>query len=173
MYNFYVAQVFGVCGVIFSFLSMQMKSKKKIMIFLLLLNLSSALNFLFLDSLSGSLVSFLAVIETVINYLFDSKNQKIPIYIIAFYVVVNLILGFSTYQSLIDIFPIICALIFCATVCVKQESSIRKLMFANQCFWLVYDLTVKAYMFSVSNVLTIISIIISYFRFDYKRRKKN
>ena len=171
MYNFAVAQVFGIIGIIFSALSMQMKTKRNIMIMLLCLNLASALNFLFLNSISGSLVCFFAVIETFVNYLFDSKNKIVPIYVVIFYVIVNLILGISTYHSLLDIIPIVCALLFCATVCTKKESAIRKLMFGNQSLWLVYDIIVKAYMFSISNILTLISIIIAFFRFDYKKVK--
>ena len=149
-----------------------MKTKRNIMIMLLCLNLASALNFLFLNSISGSLVCFFAVIETFINYLYDSKNKRVPLYIILFYVVVNLILGISSYNSLLDIIPIVCALLFCATVCTKNESNIRKLMFGNQSFWLVYDIIVKAYMFSISNVLTLISIIIAFYRCDYKKKSK-
>lgn len=171
MYNFAVAQVFGIIGIIFSVLSMQMRTKRNIMIMLLCLNLASALNFLFLNSISGSLVCFFAVIETFVNYLFDSKNKVVPIYVVIFYVIVNLILGISTYHSLLDIIPIVCALLFCATVCTKKEFTIRKLMFGNQSLWLVYDIIVKAYMFSISNILTLISIIIAFFRFDYKKVK--
>lgn len=169
--NFIIAQIFGVIGIIFSVLSMQMKTKKNIMIMLLCLNLASALNFLFLNSISGSLVCFFAVFETILNYLFDSKNKKVPIYVIAFYVVVNLVLGFSTYNSLLDLIPIVCALIYCATICTKKESIIRKEMFINQTLWLIYDIVVKAYMFSISNILTLISIVISMIRYDYKKKK--
>ena len=171
MYNFVLAQIFGVIGIIFSVLSMQMKTKKNIMLMLLGLNTASALNFLFLNSISGSLVCFFGVLETIINYLFDSKNKKIPVYIIIFYIVVNLILGFSSYKTILDLVPIICALLYVGTVCTKKESNIRKLMFANQSFWLVYDIIVKAYMFSISNILTLISTIISMYRFDFKKKK--
>ena len=172
MYNFVVAQIFGVLGIIFSVLSMQMKTKRNIMIMLICLNLASALNFLFLDSISGSLVCFFGVVETFVNYLFDSKQKKVPIYVVIFYVVVNLVLGISTYKGTIDIIPIVCALLYCMTVCTSKESNIRKLMFGNQSLWLVYDIIVKAYMFSISNILTLISIVIAYFRFDYKKDKK-
>lgn len=171
MYNFVVAQIFGVLGIIFSVISMQMKDKKNIMIFLLLLNLASALNFLFLDSFSGSLICFFAVFETFINYLFDSKNKSVPYYIIVIYVIVNIGLGLYTYNTLLDIIPIACALLYCASVCSKKETNIRKIMFGNQTLWLIYDITVKAYMFGISNVLTLISIFVSMYRFDYKSKK--
>ena len=75
MYNFVIAQIFGIIGIIFSVLSMQMKTKKNIMLMLLGLNLASALNFLFLDSFSGSLICFFAVIETFINYLWKKFSK--------------------------------------------------------------------------------------------------
>ena len=85
--------VVGIIGIVFSTLSMQMKTKKNIMLMLLGLNLASAFNFLFLNSISGSLVCFFAVLETFINYLFDSKNKKVPVYIVIIYIVVNIILN--------------------------------------------------------------------------------
>ena len=173
MYNFVVAQIFGIIGIIFSVLSMQMKTKKNIMIMLLCLNLASALNFFFLESMSGFWVCLFAVLETFINYLFDSKNTKVPFYIIGIYVVVNIALGLMSYHTPLDLLPIVCALLYCATICVAKESTIRKIMFGNQSIWLVYDIIVKAYMFSISNILTLISIVISYFRFDYKKKKSN
>jgi hypothetical protein len=172
MYNFVVAQIFGIIGILFSVLSMQMKTKKNIMIMLLCLNLASALNFFFLNSMSGFWVCLFAVLETFVNYCFDSKNKKVPIYIIGFYVVVNIALGLMSYHTPLDLLPIVCALLYCATVCVPKESMIRKLMFGNQSIWLVYDIIVKAYMFSISNVLTLISIIISMIRYDYKKESK-
>lgn len=170
MNYFIIAQIFGLIGIVFSILSMQMKTKKNIMIMLLGLNLSSALNFLFLGSISGSLVCLFAVLETIINYLYDNKNKRIPIYIISIYVIINIILGLISYKGLFDIVPIICALLFCATICTKKESNIRKIMFGNQSLWLIYDITIKAYMFSISNILTLISIIISIVRYDIKKQ---
>ena len=171
MNYFVIAQVFGVIGIIFSVLSMQMKTKKNIMLMLLGLNLASALNFLFLGSITGSLVCFFAVLETFINYLYDNKDKRVPIYIILFYIVVNIFLGLISYKGALDIIPIVCALLFCATVCTKREANIRKIMFGNQSLWLVYDIIVKAYMFSVSNVLTLVSIVISIIRYDLKKQK--
>ena len=171
MYNFYIAQIFGILGIIFNVIAPQMKTKKTIMIVLFGINLAAAFNFLFLNSLSGSLICFFGALETVINYLFDRKNIKVPIYIIGLYIIINLILGFSTYKSIIDILPIICALLYCVTICTKEEKNIRKLMFINQFTWLIYDLITKSYMLSISNVLTLISVVISYYRYDIKTKK--
>ena len=170
MSNFVIAQIFGILGIIASVLSMQLKHRKHILIVLLLLNLFSALNFLFLGSYSGAYVCFFAIFEMIINYLFEIKGKEVPIWVIGIYVIVNIALGMLSYKSAIDILPIVCALLYCATVLVRKESNIRKLMLGNQSIWLIVDLTVKAYMFSISNILTIISIIIAMYRYDYKKK---
>lgn len=173
MNNFVIAQFFGVLGIIFSVTSMQMKTKKNIMILLICLNLSSALNFVFLDSLSGSFVCFFAVIETLINYMFDSKNKKIPIYIIGLYIIINIILGLWGFKRLKDVLPIIGATLYCLSISVKKESTLRKITFVYTTIWLIYDLSSKAYMFSICSMLTLVSIIIAIYRFDLKKKGKN
>lgn len=172
MYNFIIAQIFGIAGIIFNVLSMQMKTKKNIMLMFIGLNISSALSLLFLNSLSGTLICFFAVLETIINYRFDSHKKKIPISIIIFYIIINIILGLSAFVTWVDILPIICAIIYCITIYTKRESTIRKFTFANQIVWLVYDVIVGAYLFGVSSILTIFSAITSMIRFgDFKKRK--
>ena len=173
MSNFVIAQIFGVIGIICSILSMQMKKRKHILILLLMLNLASALNFLFLKGYTSSIICFVAVLEMLINYFFFEKKKKdVPLYLIFIYIIINIILGIIPYTNIIDILPIICATLYCVTIACKKESNIRKLMFLNQVFWLTVDLKYKAYMFAISNILTLISIIISMYRYDYKKGKK-
>ena len=167
--NFVVAQIFGILGIIASVLSMQFKKRKHILIALLLLNLFSALNFVFLGSLSSAYVCFFAIIEMIINYIFEKNNKDVSKGVICIYIIINIILGMISYKTLIDILPIACALLYCGTILTKKETNIRKLMLANQSTWLVFDIVVKAYTFSISNILTIISTLIAMKRYDYKK----
>lgn len=167
--NFVVAQIFGILGIIASVLSMQFKKRKHILIVLLLLNLFSALNFVFLGSLSSAYVCFFAIIEMIINYIFEKNNKDVSKSVICIYIIINIILGMISYKTLIDILPIACALLYCGTILTKKETNIRKLMLVNQSTWLVFDIVVKAYTFSISNILTIISTLIAMKRYDYKK----
>lgn len=173
--NFVIAQVFGILGIAANVSSMQFKKRKQILIALLFLNLFSALNFVFLGTWSSTYISFFAVAEMIINYLFERKNKPVPKLLVALYIVINILLGMLTFTGPLDIVPIICAIIFCITILLKDEQQIRFAMLINQCFWLVYDLSVGAYMFAVSNVLTIISISIAIIRYSKKnpRRRNN
>ena len=60
--NFIIAQVFGVLGIAANVSSMQFKKRKQILVALLLLNLFSALNFVFLGAWSSTYISFFAVV---------------------------------------------------------------------------------------------------------------
>lgn len=170
--NFIIAQVFGVLGVIASVCSMQFKKRKTIFVALLLLNLFAALNFVFLGNFPPAYICFFAVLEMVINYLFERKKKPVPKIIIGIYIIVNILLGAISFAGPLDLIPIFCALIFCATLLTKKEQNIRKLTVLNQVLWLIFDITAMAYFFAVSNVLTIISTTIALYRFSKKRGKK-
>jgi len=169
--SFIIAQVFGVLGLVASVASMQFKKRKHIHIALLFLNLFAALNMVFLGSLTSANISFFAILEMVINNIFERKHRPVPKLIVALYVVTIILLGALSYAGLLDLIPVACALIFCATILVKNEQTIRKLMLANQSLWLVFDLTVGAYALAVSNILTIISTAIALHRYKKQNKK--
>lgn len=146
-----------------------LKKRKQILIALFLLNLFSALNFVFLGSMSSAYVCFFAEIEMLINYGFEVKKKDVPKWVIGIYIIINILLGMISYKGLLDILPIACAIIYCCTILTKKEANIRKLMLANQGTWLVFDIIVKAYTFSISNILTIISTLIAMYKYDYKK----
>lgn len=171
--NFIIAQVFGVLTIICSVCSMQFKKRKHIFIVLLLLNLFAALNLVFLNSLGSAYITFFAIVEMIINALFERNKKPVPIFVIALYIVINIALGLLSFNGPLDIIPIVCAILYCFVILAKREQNIRKLTLVNQCCWLVYDISIGAYSLSVSNILTIISIIIALVRFKDKGTKKN
>lgn len=76
--NFVIAQVFGILGVVASVCSMQFKKRKQIFIALLLLNLFSALNFIFLGTFTSAYICLFAILEMAINYVFERKKSQSP-----------------------------------------------------------------------------------------------
>lgn len=162
---FIIAQIFGILGIIASVCSMQFKERRQIFIALLLLNLFSALNFVFLGTMASAYVCFFAIVEMLINHLFERKKQPVPKWVVMLYVAINIALGTLGFAGWLDILPILCALLFCVTVLMKQEQNIRKATLVNQTLWLIFDLSVGAYFFAISNVLTIISTGIAIWRY--------
>lgn len=169
--KFLIAQSFGILVIIANVISMQMKSKKQIIFMFILANLFSAINFVLLNSYSGAIICVFAIIQTLINKLFDRNNKKVPKIIIILYIVISIALGIITFERFIDILPIICSILYTLSIIQDKEKNIRKITFFNIVLWIVYDITCKAYTASISDALMTISTIIGIYRFDYKKEK--
>ncbi len=168
---FIMAQIFGVSVVISNVLSMQMKKKKQIIFMLILANLFSAINFILLQSYSGALICFFAMMQTFINNFFEKKGKSIPILLIGIYIIISILCGLITYQNYIDILPIISSILYTIMIIQKREKNIRRITLINMILWVIYDLVAMAYMMVVSDIITIGSTIIGMYRYDYRMDK--
>ncbi len=165
---FIVAQFFGILVIIANVLSMQMKNKKQIILMFILANLFSAINFILLQSYSGAVICFFAIIQTFINKIFENKQQQVPKIIIGIYIVISIILGVITFNNIIDILPIICSILYTLTIIQEKEKNIRRTSLVNIILWIIYDIVCQAYTATISDLLMTISTIIGMYRFDRK-----
>ena len=165
---FIVAQFFGILVIIANVLSMQMKNKKQIILMFILANLFSAINFILLQSYSGAVICFFAIIQTFINKIFEIKQQQVPKIIIGIYIVISIILGVITFNNIIDILPIICSILYTLTIIQEKEKNIRRISLVNIILWIIYDIVCQAYTATISDLLMTISTIIGMYRFDRK-----
>lgn len=168
---FIIAQFFGILVIIANVLSMQMKNKKQIILMFILANLFSAINFILLQSYSGAVICFFAIIQTFINKIFEKKQQQVPKIIIVIYIVISIILGLITFNNIIDILPIICSILYTITIIQDYEKNIRRISLVNIILWIIYDIACQAYTAAISDSLMTISTIIGIYRFDYKEVK--
>lgn len=169
---FIVAQIFGILVIITNVLAMQMKDKKQIILLFVFANLFSAVNFLLLQSYTGTIICIFAIVQTLVNKVFENKNKNIPIGVILCYVIISIILGLLTFASFIDIIPIVCSILYTITIIQKEEKNIRRITLVNIILWIVYDIICSAYTAALSDSLTTISTIVGMYRLDYKREKK-
>ena len=165
---FIVAQFFGILVIIANVLSMQMKNKKQIILMFILANLFSAINFILLQSYSGAVICFFAIIQTFINKIFENKQQQVPKIIIGIYIVISIILGVITFNNIIDILPMICSVLYTLTIIQEKEKNIRRISLVNIILWIIYDIVCQAYTATISDLLMTISTIIGMYRFDRK-----
>ncbi len=166
---FIVAQLFGILVIIANVLSMQMKSKKQIIFMFILANLFSAINFILLQSYSGAIICFFAIIQTFINKIFERKEQNIPKIVILIYVIISIILGTITFNTIIDILPIICSILYTITIIQNKEKNIRRISLVNIILLIVYDIVCQAYTAAISDSLMTISTLVGMYRLDYKK----
>ena len=165
-----LAQVCGALGILSSVCSMQFKRRRAILIALFCFNVFATLNMVFLKSWAAAYISGFAIVEMVINYLFERKKREVPKWLVGIYVGVIVALGVANFAGVMDVLPILAATVFCFTILMKKEQEIRKMTLVNQGLWLVFDISAGAYTLVVSGILTIISTAVAYMR--YRKTKK-
>ncbi len=148
-----------------------MKSKKQIIFMFILANLFSAINFILLQSYSGAVICFFAILQTFINKIFEKKQQQVPKIIIVIYIMISIILGIITFNNMIDMLPIICSILYTITIIQNKEKNIRRISLVNIILWIIYDIVYQAYTAAISDSLMTISTIVGIYRFDYKLNK--
>lgn len=166
---FIVAQLFGILVIVANVLSMQMKNKKQIILMFILANLFSAINFMLLQSYSGAIICFFAILQTFINKIFEKKEQQVSKLVILIYIIISIILGTITFNTIIDILPIICSILYTITIIQDKEKNIRRISLINIILWIIYDVVCQAYTAAISDLLMTISTLVGMYRFDYKK----
>ena len=167
---FLVAQFFGILVIISNVIAMQINNRKRILICCVLANIFASINFYLLKSYSGAIICLFAVFQTIINNIFERKEKNVPKLLIGIYIIISIMLGAATYNTCIDIMPIICLILYTIMILQKKEANIRKIALINIIFWIVYDFLCKAYTEGISDLITMIPILIGIYRFDIKKK---
>ena len=167
---FLIAQFFGILVIISNIIAMQLKEKKNIIFMFFLINIFSTINYLLLNSYSGALICFFAIIQLFVNNFFEKRGKQISKIIIFAYIIISIILGLLTYKGIIDIIPIICSILFTISIIQSKEKYIRILTLVNILCWIPYGVICRAYTAAISDLITMISTIIGIYRFDIRKK---
>ena len=169
---FFLAQFFGILIIISNVIAMQLKDKKNIIFMFFLINIFATINYFLLESYSGALICFFAIIQLFVNNLYERRSMPVPKSIIAVYIAVSIIMGAVTFKGIIDVIPIICSILFTLSIIQSKEKNIRLITLLNVLLWIFYGIICKAYTAALSDLITTISTLIGIYRFDIKKYKK-
>lgn len=161
-----LANLFGILGLLFNIIGIQLKKKKSIMLSIMFSTLFFSINFLLIKAYTGSIISFISTIETFINYCYDKKEKEYSLPLIYSYVFISLVSGAFTYNNFIDILPILSSIVFILTIIQKKEKNIRFLTLTYILLFVVYDYFMCAYIPLISAIIYVVFIIISIVRYD-------
>lgn len=172
--GFIVAQILGILGTACNVISMQLKKKEQILLCFVFAGIFFSANYLLLGGYTGAIVCMVATLQTFVSYILQRNGKEIPKWLIAVFFVLSFVGGIVTYQSIVDILPILGGITYTWAIIQKEEKYIRWISFTNYALWLVYDIFVKAYSTAISDGICIISTLIGIIRFDIiMKYKKN
>ena len=166
LHNFWFVQGIGVLGLIFSILSWNSSTRKKILELQSVNSILFFIHYILLGAFPGAVMNLVSLAR---NQVFVRKdNQKWASYKAWFYVFILLsLLGLTlSWQGTISILPAVGVII--GTYGVYQENPARiRFLILIACFvWIPYTIVVKSYPGLVSQLVAISGILLGMYRHD-------
>ena len=134
-------------------------------------NLLVAISYLLVSQKSGALICFTACIQVLINYSFETRGKKLPLWLIITHAVVFLAVNILTFSLWYDVLALIAAMLFVLSVAQSNAKYYRVLYVSNSLVWIGYDFFAGAYGNLVTHVVLFIATGIAIMIRDKKTSK--
>ena len=145
------------------------KNMKTILAFNFTGNLLVGLSYFMIGEMSGASICFVACVQVFINFIFDAKKRKLPLWLIACYMIAFLSVNLLTFACWYDIFALIASALFVVSVAQSDAKYYRVIYFLNSTVWILYDFLSKAYGNLFTHIVLFIATLISIVMRDKKR----
>lgn len=167
-----IAFVVGIVAVIIYLLGYQQKTRKRIIIFNATSRALYILQYLLLSAFEGAVLDIAGIISSVLAEKKDKpaikKHLKLFIIGINLFIV---LLGLTTYKNVYSLLPIAGVLLHTSAFWITDEKRIRQVSLLGCPFWLAYNLISGAYGSVIGDALSIFSLLIAMYRYDFKGKK--
>lgn len=162
----------GILAVTLYFLGYLQKKRRSI----ILINASSRLlyiiQYLLLGAFEGAVLDIAGIISSVLAQKKESPLIKRYLKVIVVFVnILIVVMGLTLYKNIFSLLPIIGVLLHTGAFWIDDEKRIRQVSFLGSPFWLIYNFVSGAYGSCIGDVLSMISIGISMYRYDFKKEK--
>lgn len=148
------------------------KKMKTILTFNFIGNFLVGMSYLCVSGFSGMAVCFVACVQVLINYGFEVKGSKVPLWLIAVHAIVFVVVNLISFTAWYDILALLAALMFVLSVAQSSAKYYRALYLTNSLLWIGYDFLAGAYGNLFTHTALLIGISIAMFIRDRKEVKK-
>ena len=121
------------------------------------------LQYFLLGAYTGSLISLLGATRA---YTFSKTNNK---FFLVLFLSLYIIASVITFDGIISIIPLSAALIYTMVTWNKEEKNIRLFSILVFVLWFIYDVLIKAYVSSITDIVLIISNSVALYKLDIER----
>lgn len=95
--------------------------------------------------INGAVSSYIGAAQAIINYIFNSKNRTLPIWLILIYVFLFVCINLAVINSPIGILALFASLCFIGSISAKNGKSYRIWQIINNSLWIFYDFLSHSY----------------------------
>ena len=173
---YWIAQGISVITGILAILLMQLKNMKTILLFQIIVNLLAASNYFILGGDTGAIVSALAILQSVVMFVYNKKGVKphlaVVICFVAAYVSCSAYTLFTT-RDMMELLPACAAVCFSVSLVQEKPKIFRIWGALNPSFWLAYDLYTDSHVMFCVHLGILISSVVAMIRLDglFKRKQ--
>ena len=148
------------------------KKMKVILVYNFIGNFLVSLSYLLVSSYSGAGICAIACIQVIVNYIYESKEKKVPYWVVALYALSFVGVNALSFAYWYDAFSLIAALCFVFSMVQKNPVIYRILYVCNSTLWIVYDVFSGAYGNLVTHVTLFAATLIAILLRDVRGKSK-
>ncbi len=160
----------GLTAVTLYLLGYQQKKRNRIILFNVTSRILYIVQYILLSAFEGAVLD---IAGTISSLLAQKKNTPfIKKYTKPFVFVVNLLIiatGLMLYKNIYSLLPILGVIFHTSAFWLNDEKRIRQVSLLGCPFWLVYNFVSGAYGSCIGDLLSMVSIAVAMFRYDYKK----
>ena len=162
--SFYIAQFFGLIILICNAISVQFKTKDKVLICFVIANIFGIAQYFLLGAITAAVVYIVSTIRCLVFYYYDKKNLKPSLTVLLIFEIIAIVSGIISWQNMWSIIPIVVTVIF--TYGLWQEKiKVTRISSAITGFgWVLYNIVVKAYVGALLDGALGVSSLIALYR---------
>lgn len=134
-----IAQIIGFLPSVLCPICSFLPRRTQILLISMLANLCSATNLLLLGNPSSSAICFVAVGQTLINYLLERTKHPSPAWLNAIFMPLYIGASLLTFGSALDLLPMAGALLFLVSAAMPKVVLMRLFSLGNCICWITYD----------------------------------
>lgn len=108
-------------------------------------NLLVGISYLLVSVYSGAAICFTACVQVIINYTFNTRGKKVPLWLIIVYAVTFLSINLITFSCWYDVFALVASMLYVVSIAQSDVKHYRVLFISNSVVWIFYDFLAKAY----------------------------
>lgn len=167
-----ISQIVNIFGTGFNMIGVNMKDKRKCLIFFILGNSCISIALGLVGAISGMIVHLIFVLETIINYIYEEKTKKTkyPLWLIALYIIIPSAILVSVYNTPWDLLPILAGVLFPLAI-LSKDFLLRLLNLLSIALWIPYDFVFGQYVGTISCIALTIMNFVAIIRLDIKHKK--
>ncbi len=158
---FILAQICGIIALILTVISVQFKTKEKIVMCSIFANFVVTIQYFLLNALTGAVISIINTIRCIIFYYYKKKDKKPSLLVLLIFEIIAIVSGIISWQNIWSIIPIIITVIYTYGLWQDNVTIIRITTGIAGFGWTIYNIIVKAYVGAIQEVSQLISAIIS------------